>query len=312
MTGWRTVESVDMGRINAELEAGVPTADVMIHYPDNLDPAHGEKVTLDLMVTGFEKAKPIFAAAGVQLNLAAVRSGPLDPSLFEVQSTADLQPIPTGRFSGMYRASERHPHRLSPEAEAAFEAIIPRVDNGDRTVHLTVLQDVFMTFAEQLDFRTWQTKTIATGGLSFPGYMYGSTIPQHLRGVITITDVTKEMTSWKTIAHELGHKLMNVSHEYRDVAPQHEVRADGGLMLYGQGTEIPAGRAGRFHRERLHVSPFLYRTIDGVKRWNPDYAEDGFYHDPIYDGISIELDPPESGATAESAVRSEPGNTLRS
>ena len=293
MSAWQVVGAVDVDAINADLEDGIPTADVMIHYPNNLDAAHSEKVTLDLMVKGFEASKPIFAEAGVQLRLAAVRSGRLEPSMFEVASTDEIAPIPTGRFVGMYRASERHPHRLSAQAEAAFESMIPRVDHGDRIVHLVVLQDVFMTFNEQTDFRTWVTKTIATGGLSFPGYMYGSTIPRHLRGVITITDLTKEMTSWKTVAHELGHKLMNVSHEYRDVAPQHEVRADGGLMLYGQGTEIPAGREGRFHRERLHVSPFLYRVVDGERQWNPDYTGDGFYHDPIYDGISIELDPPE-------------------
>ena len=147
-----------------------------------------------------------------------------------------------------------------------------------------------MTFYEQLDFRTWQPKTISTGGLSFPGYMYGATMPRHLRGVITITDLTKDENSWKTVAHELGHKLMNVSHEYRDVAPQHEVRADGGLMLYGSGTEIPAGEAGRFHRERLHRSPYIYRHDERGREWNDDYAEDGFYADPIYAGLCMPFD----------------------
>lgn len=192
----------------------------------------------------------------------------------------------------MYRGAERSPDRISDEAHAAFETMVPLVADVERTVHLVVLQDVYMTFCEQLDFRTWQWKTISTGGLSFPGYMYGSTIPRHLRGVISITDLTKNDRSWKTIAHELGHKLMNVSHEYREVAPQHEVLADGGLMLYGQGTEIPSGEDGRYHHERLHVSPFLYRMVDGEKQWNPDYAADGFYHDPIYDSICIELETP--------------------
>ena len=148
-----------------------------------------------------------------------------------------------------------------------------------------------MDFHEQLDFRTWQLKTISTGGLSFPGYMYGDTMPRHLRGVITITDLTKEATSWKTIAHELGHKLLNVSHEYRETSPQHEVRADGGLMLYGVGTEIPSGPEGRYHRERLHRSPYLYRTgSDGARTYNPDYQGGGFYYDGIYEGISVDLD----------------------
>jgi hypothetical protein len=293
VSGWRQVESIDLAVENADLVDGEPTAMVMIHYPDNLDPGHRAKVTMDLMMEGFRRAKPIFAEAGVQLELAAVRTGSVDPSLFEIASTDDPHPMPRARFTGMYRGIERNPHRLSAEAESVFDSMIPEVEDADRIVHLVVLQDVFMTFCEQLDFRTWQWKTISTGGLSFPGYMYGSMIPRHLRGVITITDLTKEKTSWKTVAHELGHKLMNVSHEYRDVAPQHEVRADGGLMLYGQGTEIPEGEAGRFHRERLHVSPFIYRIVDRQRQWNPDYSDSGFYHDPIYDGISIELDPPE-------------------
>ncbi|MCP3996525.1 MAG: hypothetical protein GY722_15935 [bacterium] len=46
-----------------------------------------------------------------------------------------------------------------------------------------------------------------------------------------------------------GHEL---GHEYRDVSPQREVE-------------------------------------DGSREWNADYAEDGFYYDPIYDGISVDL-----------------------
>lgn len=293
MSGWRPIESIDCDRINADLDPSLPSADVGIHHPENLDPAHAEKVTVDLLVEGFRRAQEIFAVAGVALRLRWAKTGPLDPALFAVHSTVAEEETPGHRFVGMYRAAERNPSRLSKEAEAAFEAVVGRVPDGDRMIHLVTLQDVYMTYFEQLDFRTWQPRTIATGGLSFPGYMYGSTIPRHLRGVITITDITKEVESWKTIAHELGHKLMNVSHEYREVSPQHEVRADGGLMLYGNGTEIPTGRDGRFHRERLHVSPFLYRTAPGgAREYNPDYATHGFYHDAIYDGISIELDPP--------------------
>ena len=186
MSAWRHVASVDLEAENADLVDGEPTAMVMIHHPDNLDPNHGAKVTLELMVAGFRKAKPIFAEAGCQLELAAVRTGSLDPALFEITSTDDPHPMPRGRFVGMYRGIERHPHRLSPEAETAFEVMIPEVPDVDRIIHLVVLQDVFMTFCEQLDFRTWEWKTIATGGLSFPGYMYGATMPRHLRGAITL------------------------------------------------------------------------------------------------------------------------------
>jgi hypothetical protein len=291
MSDWATAEWADLDEMNADVVDGDPTADIAIHYPANLDSAHSAKVTPDLMLDGFRKAKPIFAEAGVQLRLVTVRSGDLDPALFEVHSTLPGGGTPGPRFVDMYRGAERSPSQISEQAEAAFESTVGTWENEDmdRVVHLVVLQDVYMTFYEQLDFRTWQQKTISTGGLSFPGYMYGATMPRHLRGVISITDLTKDENSWKTVAHELGHKLMNVSHEYRETAPQHEVRADGGLMLYGQGTEIPSGPEGRFHRERLHRSPYVYR-VEGFERiWNPDYAADGYYHDQIYAGISIDL-----------------------
>ncbi len=289
MSEWHDVPTVDVDAINVGLQDEIPTADVAIHFPSNLDPGHAAKVTIDLLVEGLKHAQRIFGEAGVQLRLTAVRSGSLDPTLFEIESTQP-EGSPGPRFVNMYRAAERSPSRLSADAAAAFEAIVDHTQDAHRTVHLVALQDVYMTFFEQLDFRTWQAKTISTGGLSFPGYMYGATMPRHLRGVISITDLTKDENSWKTIAHELGHKLMNVSHEHRDVAPQHEVRADGGLMLYGKGTEIASGPEGRFHRERLHRSPYVYQVIEGERRWNPDYQADGFYYDPIYDGVCLDLD----------------------
>lgn len=75
---------------------------------------------------------------------------------------------------------------------------------------------------------------------------------------------------------------MNVSHEYKDTYPGHEVYADGGLMLYGDGEDISSGVEGRWHLERLLLSPFLYKMENGKKVWNPDYEEGGHYYDPIY------------------------------
>lgn len=287
---WNHVEAVDLDEMNADLVAGEPTVDVAIYYPANLDEPHHEKVNVELLVHGFRQAKTVFSGVGVQLKLVAFQTGWLDPRFFAVDSTISSEELPSLRFVNMYKAAERRPSRVSADCLEAFETIIGDAPGNDRRVHLVVLQDVFMTFYEQLDFRTWQPKTISTGGLSFPGYMYGATMPRHLRGAITITDLVKSEDSWKTIAHELGHKLLNVSHEYREIGPQHEVNADGGLMLYGKGTDILSGPEGRYHYERLHVSPYVYReTEDANKVWNPDYREDGFYYDSIYDGISIDL-----------------------
>lgn len=290
---WEPVPSVDIDAVNNDLDPGAKTVDVAMYYPSNLDPAHGSKVDLDLLVKGFSAAKDIFSDAGVQLKLLSVKTGRLEASLLAVNSTTPESEFPTARYVNMYVEAERRPAVMSREAETAFETIVGQVPDGSRIVHIVVLQDVFISFYEQLDSRTWQLKMKSTGGLSFPSYMYGATMPRHLRGVITISDLTKNDNSWKTIAHEIGHKLLNVSHEHRDTSPQHEVWSDGGLMLYGSGTEILEGRAGRFHRERLHVSPFIYRVAqDGSRVWNADYEGDGFYYDGIYDGISIDFDVP--------------------
>lgn len=296
MAEWNDHPDFDL---TTDLDPGLPIADVAIWYPSNLDPTHRTKVTPDLLRHGFEQACRIFLDAGVQLRLVSAKTGPVDPRLLAIDSTNNADDHPGDRFVNMYRAAERRPSRWSADAENLFRSVIPEVAQAETTVNLIVLQDVYMTFYEQLDFRTWQRKTISTGGLSFPGYMYGATMPRHLRGVITITDVTKDANSWKTVAHEIGHKLLNVSHEYRDTAPQHEVRADGGLMLYGAGTEIASGPDGRYHRERLHRSPFLYRLVEGGREYNPDYAGDGFYYDPIYADCSVELDDPTPASSGD-------------
>jgi hypothetical protein len=91
---------------------------------------------------------------------------------------------------------------------------------------------------------------------------------------------------------------MNVSHEYMDISPEHEVYAGGGLMVYGNGEEIPSGKEGRWHLERLLLSPYLYvLESDGSKNWNPDYQENGHYYDPIYENYSVDF--PGTPAIAE-------------
>lgn len=288
---WTVVRAPDTEQINSDLAAGRPTADVVIHYPNNLDPAHQEKVSLDLLLDGFRSAKEVFSAADVQLRLLGVRSGPLDPKRFMIRSAKRGTDLPMGQYSNMYIEAERNPSELTDEAVDTFRTVIGESKNGDRTVHIVVLQAVFMDYFEPVvEGRVYQKQTIETSGLSFPGYMHGDRIPRDLRGVITITNLRRTKDSWKTIAHELGHKLMNVSHEHRDVSPAHEVLSNEGLMFYGEGTEIARGAEGRFHYERLHRSPFLYvEDEDGSRAYNPDYAAGGFYYDPIYDSLSVEF-----------------------
>lgn len=283
---WSVVKQDEVRRINRDLKAGVPTADVAIYFPANLDQAFLGGFSLDGLLEQVVRAKEIFDAAGVQLKLLWVKTGKVDPAFLEIQAN-DLG-RPGGKYVNLYRDSRRQRGGLSAEARAAFESIVEQDQSNDRTVYLVVLQDVFMSFYEKLDERTWEPRTITTGGLSFPSYSYDD-IPRRLRGVITIN---KNDELRRVVAHELGHKLMNVSHEYKDVDPQHEVRAEGGLMLYGTGVDIPSGREGRWHKERLLLSPYLYRQAEGGARtWNADYQEGGHYYDPLYGDKIVEFGP---------------------
>lgn len=288
---WHPERSVDVDAVNADLEVGKPTVDVAIYYPSNLDPAHHELVNPELLFDGFDHARRVFDAAGVQLRLAKFATGTIDPQLFSLRSAERGRDLPSSRFANMYRHAERTPAIVSDAALRLFDTVIGDAPGNDLVVHIVALQSVYIEWHESVvEERVYQSQLIETGGLSFPGYMHGDTMPRGFRGAITITNLTRTKDSWKTIAHELGHKLLNVSHEHRGVSPQHEVLSDEGLMLYGQGTEIASGPEGRYHLERLHRSPFIYReSIDGSRTHMPDYAADGFYYDPIYDGVCVEF-----------------------
>ena len=290
-SGWGVPVPIDLESLNSGLEDGLATVDVGIFYPDNLEPAHRQKVELDMVIDGVLEARRIFGMVGVQLAVVSVRTGHVDPELLVLHAEPPGSQLPGGRYANFYKQAQKRPSRLSPGALAVFKSMIGNGPEHDRRIHLVVLEDVFMSFHDRIDERTWQLKTLATNALSFPGYSHRDTIPRHLRGVITLTNLARTQ-SWKTIAHELGHKLINASHEYRDIDPQHEVYGDEGLLQYGTGIDIPSGPDGRFHRERLHRSPFIYRRgKSGAKSWNPDYLDGGGYYDRIYEGLTVDFDP---------------------
>lgn len=276
---WLIIEEDLVDEINSDNRPGRPTVDIGIYFPSNHDTAFSQTYSLETLLKDFVGAKKIFSVAGVQLNLLWIKTGDIDPKFLEIQANTLEGTTPSGLYANMYVDSLRQGSGLTQEARDAFESIVEVAKDNHRTVYLVTLQSVFMSFFEQLDERTWAPRTIATGGLSFPGYSYPD-IPKRWRGVIT---VNKAYQVRSVVAHELGHKLINVSHEYRDIDPQHEVRAEGGLMLYGAGIDIPSGAEGRWHKERLHLSPYIYvESENGERTWNPDYQEGGHYYDPIY------------------------------
>jgi len=278
---WKAVESVDLAAFNKDLVAGKPTMDVVVYIPSNFDPSFN-KLTLAQMVDGVRAAKEIYRPTGVQINLVAVKTGAVDPRFLAIQAN-EIPRVPDTEYLNMYEGNTRHPSELTDMARRAFESMIEPRKDSDRTIYIVALQDVIMPFLERSDARNWTVKMVRTGGLSFPSYSYWGTIPRAYRGVITLDNLSTPSRARRTVAHEIGHKVMNVSHEYKTTGPAHEVYADGGLMLYGSGEDIPSGAEGRWHLERLLMSPYLYRLRpNGTKQWNPDYKDGGHYYDPLY------------------------------
>lgn len=278
---WSEVDTIDITALNADLVKGKPTMDLGVYFPSNFDPDF-QKVSLEELIISIRAAKEIYQPTGVQLNVLWIKTGEINPKYLAIQAN-EVPGIPLTEYINIYKHKRRHPAQLTQGAAETFEAIIEPKEDSDRTLYVLILQDVFYPFLTVAEGRKWTMKTVRTGGFSFPTYSYVDQIPSSYRGVITITNLTRPDRLRDTIAHEIGHKVMNVSHEYRDISPQHEVYADGGLMLYGDGEDIPSGREGRWHLERLHLSPFLYTLqADGIKKWNPDYQEGGHYYDPIY------------------------------
>lgn len=278
---WTPTDVVDLKTFNKDIVAGKPTIDVAVYVPNNFDPAF-KKISMPQMIAGIVAAREIYARVGVQINLVSAKTGAIDPRYLAIQSN-EIPRVPDTEYLNSYESSVRHPTELTQMARDAFESIVePNKDNG-RTIYLIGLQDVVFPFLELAQGRNWTIKMVRTGGLSFPSYSYYENMPSRLRGVITITNLSTPNRQRRTIAHEIGHKVMNVSHEYKTTDPAHEVYAEGGLMLYGAGEDIPSGKEGRWHQERLMMSPYIYRTdASGRKQWNPDYKEGGHYYDPLY------------------------------
>ena len=278
---WIPYSKVDVEEINRDLIDGKPTIDIGIYFPSNLDPEF-DKISMEQVIKGFLSAKDIYRPTDIQLNLLWIKTGKIDDRFLSIQANK-VPGVPGTEYVNLYHHMKRHPSQLTKEARYAFESIVENSPENQRTIYLIILQDVFFPFLEVSEGRNWTMKTVRTGGLSFPTYSYPKTIPKRLRGIITLTNLSRSDRLRRTIAHEIGHKAINVSHEYKDMDPQHEIYAEGGLMIYGSGVEIGSGKENRWHLERLKLSPFIYRLDEGGKKiWNPDYKEGGHYYDPIY------------------------------
>ncbi len=271
------LERHDVAPLNAGLIDGAPTVDLAVYVTS------GGQVSWSSIAGALESGRAIFGAVGLQIRVvsalgvevpAAWQS--LDPTDAEIPVTPGL--LERDLYAHLAEAKER----LTARTEGILASIVshgPAADR-ERTLHLVTLADVPIGYWEWID-GAWVRRSAPPAGLSMPSYLLEDRISPGIRGVFTISELGAD----KTLFHEMGHKLINVSHEGATVCPAFAA-AGPELMLYGDGTLIGAGAANRWHRERLHQSPYLYETIDdgsgGRKSFNLPYAVGGAYDDPIY------------------------------
>jgi len=273
------VEEHDISGLNKPLADDLLTADIVIFYSDN------SEVTWEEMKEEFTKADSIFRANGVQLNLK--KAVKVDyPASWAGLATGESTNVPTDDLVlDFYEMMDYEQEVLPDSLESILNAFLADEDNRERTIFIVPLNDLTVSWYERDEDHAWQKVTSPTSAISFPPYLFADRIPKHLRGVISFQ---RSKPGRRVMAHELGHKLINVSHEGLNVCPQGSGTGVPGLMGYDDETEIHSGEAGRWHLERLLLGPFLYRMGDGEKVWNEEYQNGGTYDDPIYEGLIME------------------------
>ncbi|MBI4347762.1 MAG: hypothetical protein HY553_12975 [Elusimicrobia bacterium] len=285
-TDVRVLETHDLSPFESGERGAGPAVDLAVHV------ASGCSLPWERLSAGVVGAQRIFRAAGVRLRVVGAWTISLPEDWIDLDAdrfTGPLQDPLAARKRELYDYIALTKSALTSKAERVFGAVVAGDPPGERRLHLLCLRQVRFTIHEEAPGREppWKEQLVAAGGLSFPPYKYGDRLPRTLRGIVTLSPTPRTRDPERAIAHELGHKLLNVSHEGTGICPQHEVKGERDLMVYGSGTEIPSGREGRWHRERLHRSPFLYRIDGGTRVYNAEYLAGGEYGDPIYGDYKV-------------------------
>jgi len=268
----------DISGLNDTLEDNVPTVDIVLFHSDQL------AMTWSKLKSEFRTADIAFRKVGVQLHLKKAVNVTF-PDEWNNRLAYNLVALPdSGVSPKFYDTYNTTKPTLTDTIAMAFNDFTYNEENKANTIFILPLKGIEIVFAEKNTNGTWKVSNpVPTGALSFPTYILHDRIPRNLRGVITM-----EQSSGVTLAHELGHKLINVSHEGLDVSPAFSGNTIPGLMGYGGSTVIYGGESGRWHQERLLLSPFLYTTNYGTKSYNPDYTDNGSYTDPIYGTYTVD------------------------
>jgi hypothetical protein len=274
--GVEVIQEYDISGLGEPLEENVHTVDIVIFHSDHTE------VTWEELQEEFQTADRVFRSYGVQLNLIKALDVNHPPSWKGMHAGKATNKPEDGMDLDFYELIDYEQDHLPEELESIFNAFLADEEDSERTIYIIPLSDLTISWFEKDENDQWVDVQATTSAISFPPYMLADRIPKHLRGVISFQ---RSRASRRTMAHELGHKLINVSHEGLDVCPKGDGTDIPGLMGYGESFEIFGGEEGRWHQERLLRSPFLYKIVDGKKVWNDEYENGGTYDDPIYDGL---------------------------
>ena len=275
----RIIKEYNISSLQHKLNADFLISDIVIFH------SKYAKVTWEELKKEYQKAYKTFIPHGIQLNLV---------NAFQVDFFQKMKNIPVNKITqvpkhGMdldfYEGMDYEKNRLPSYIENIFRRFIPKIKEASKTIYIVTMSGLTIHWFEKDVNNYWVKVESKTSANSFPPYLYANRIPRHLRGIISFQTSKKER---RTMAHELGHKLINVSHEGLDQCPAGSGKNIPGLMGYGQSNKIFSGFKGRWHKERLQKSPFLYKLRNGQKVWNPEYIKGGIYSDPIYGKLVVE------------------------
>lgn len=190
----------DISGMNDTLHDNVLTADIVLFHSDDM------AMSWNTLKQEFLTADAAFRAVGVQLNLKKAVNVTF-PAEWNNQLSYNILGLPdSGVIPAFYDMYNTTKSTLTDTIEMAFKDFTYDEKNKAKTLFIVPLKGVKIVYAQKNLDNSWKVSNpVATGALSFPTYILHDRVTRNYRGVITM-----EQSSGVTLAHELGHKLINV------------------------------------------------------------------------------------------------------
>jgi hypothetical protein len=151
----------------------------------------------------FDRANKIFSANGIGLNLV---------DAIEVRIPQGSHSITSNEIEGIlnekeefYKSIELKKYSVHPRALKVYSGILNNLNPNQNMIYLIVFKNVLMKILIRDSSGNVVKKNFSTGAFSNPPYMFTNRIPKEMRGVIGLGP----KRGYITMAHELGHKLIN-------------------------------------------------------------------------------------------------------